>query len=216
MHVGSVNVATAPTELRSGSRTLRSGIGKHAADAPVEVGALGLAGDLIVQEKHHGGPDQAVYVYGETDYAWWSERLGRALEPGTFGENLTITELETGAALVGDRMRVGAEVVLEVTAGRIPCNTLTARMGIRGFARDFRKANRPGLYCRVLATGRLGAGDEVRYAAAASPTISVLELSELYYARAPKLEDLERALAAPICERARRECGDQLAALRSP
>jgi MOSC domain-containing protein YiiM len=220
MQVSSVNVATAPLRLRTGWRTVETGIGKQPASGPVEIGPAGLAGDLIASKQHHGGPDQAVYVYGEGDYAWWSERLGRSLAPGTFGENLTITELETGASLVGDRLQIGAAVVLEVTCGRIPCGTLTARMGIKGFTREFREAGRPGLYCRVIATGPVAAGDEVRYATAEGPTIGVVEFSEMFYAKSPPREQLERALAAPICLRGRRHSEAQLAALdvlaRSP
>ena len=214
--LSSVNIATGPTELRSGGRTIRSGIGKQPVAGPVEVCPLGLAGDLIASKKHHGGPDQAVYVYGESDYAWWEEHLGRSLEPATFGENLTVTGLESGGARVGDRMHVGGGVVLEVTCGRIPCNTLRARMGIRGFTRTFREAGRPGLYCRVLATGPVQAGDDVRYERTAEPTIGVLEFIDLFYEQAPTSAQLERALAAPICLRGRREHERQLAALRSP
>ena len=35
----------------------------------VEVMPLGLADDAVVDVKHHGGHDQAVYVYGAPDYA---------------------------------------------------------------------------------------------------------------------------------------------------
>jgi len=216
--VTSVNVALAPGELRIGSRVTRTGIYKQPAGEPVEIGPLGLVGDTIHSKKHHGGPDQAVYVYGTDDYAWWEAELGRELPPGTFGENLTVSGLASGDALVGDRMRVGAAVVLEVTSGRIPCGTLTARIGIRAFATRFRHAHRPGLYCRVIATGAARAGDGVVYERATLPTVGVVEFAEMYWAKPGELTvaQIERALAAPICERGRRETEDQLAALRSP
>ena len=178
--------STSPPRPRSCARAgapSETGIAKRPASGPVAIGPAGLAGDLIASKKHHGGPDQAVYVYGEQDYAWWSERLGRPLEPGTFGENLTVSELATGDALVGDRLHVGAEVVLEVTCGRIPCGTLTARMGIKGFTRDFREAGRPGLYCRVIEPGPVEAGDDVRYVTASGPTLGIVEFSEMFYAQ---------------------------------
>ena len=89
-------------------------------------------------------------------------------------------------------------------------------MGIRGFTRRFHEAGRPGLYCRVLATGPVQAGDGVRYERAAGPTIGVLEFIDLFYDKAPTSAQLERALAAPICERGRRAHERQLATLRSP
>jgi MOSC domain-containing protein YiiM len=227
MHVSSVNLAAAPSELRIGSRPTRTGIYKVPASGPVEIGPLGLAGDTIWAKKHHGGPDQAVYVYGEDEYAWWERELERELAPGTFGENLTVAGLASAKAIVGDRLHIGANlgsdptfaaVVLEVTCGRIPCGTLTARMGIRAFAQRFRKAARPGLYCRVISPGTVRAGDAVRYETTRQCTLGVVEFAELFYAEELTREQLERVLAAPICERGRREHEAQLAALdaRSP
>ncbi len=116
---------------------------------------MGLEGDSIVDKKNHGGRDQAVYIYGGADYAWWSRArpdLDHGYQPGTFGENLTISDLESAEYAVGDRLQIG-EVVLEVTAPRIPCVTLAARMGDPQFIKAFMAAERPGLYCRVIVEG---------------------------------------------------------------
>ena len=121
-----------------------TGIYKLPVEA-AQITAEGLADDAICDRENHGGVDQAVYVYGTPDYAWWSAELGRALAPGTFGENLTITDLASARLNVGDRLRIGA-VVLEVTAPRIPCVTLATRMGDPAFVKRFRHAERPGLY----------------------------------------------------------------------
>ncbi len=40
-----------------------------------------------------------------------------------FGENLTTTGIDVTDARIGDRWRVGDEVVLEVSVPRIPCRT---------------------------------------------------------------------------------------------
>ena len=39
----------------------------------IEVTRDGLAGDAIIDRKHHGGVDQAVYIYFADDYAFWGE-----------------------------------------------------------------------------------------------------------------------------------------------
>ena len=52
-----------------------TGIFKTPVEGPVMVGALGLEGDFIASAKHHGGPDQAVYIYGMGDYDFWREEL---------------------------------------------------------------------------------------------------------------------------------------------
>jgi MOSC domain-containing protein YiiM len=178
---------------------------------PVEVRELGLQGDGVGSPKHHGGPDQAAYAYGLPDYAWWEAALGRALPPATFGENLTITGLESGGCSVGDRLRIGT-ALFEVTSPRIPCATLARRMDDpRGFIRRFREARRPGLYLRVLEEGIVTAGDAVTYEPAAAGALPVLELQDLHYRRSATAAELERALAAPIAVRARRDLERRLA-----
>ena len=72
--------------------------------------------------------------------------------PGTFGENLTISELESAKFNIGDMLHIG-DVTLQVTAPRIPCSTFAARMGDPHWAKKFRQAERPGLYCRVFEGG---------------------------------------------------------------
>ena len=133
-------------------RVERTGIFKFPTNEAVKVTKLGLEGDVIVDKKHHGGPDQAVYVYGAADYEWWSKELGREIAPGTFGENLTIGELESAQFNIGDYLYVG-EVTLQVTAPRIPCGTFATRMDDPQWVKRFRHAERPGLYCRVIQEG---------------------------------------------------------------
>lgn len=168
-----------------------------------------MEGDAVVSTKHHGGPDPAVYVYGGADYAWWAERLSREVAPGTFGENLTISGLESATCNIGDRLNVG-QVVLEVTSPRIPCNTLESRMGIRGFAIQFRDAERPGLYCRVIREGCVSAGDAVMVEPFVGETVSVIEVYRDFYE--PELTEaaIRRFLAAPIAIRARAHKEQQL------
>src|SRR5215211_1617187 len=103
MELISINIGQARA-IRNGKASGTTGIYKSPVDAPVEITSLGLAGDVICDSGNHGGVDQAVYVYGTTDYAWWSAELERDLAPGTFGENLTISELESARLDIGDRL----------------------------------------------------------------------------------------------------------------
>src|SRR5215210_215226 len=106
--------------LQRKERVETTGIFKFPTGKAVKVTKLGLEGDVIVSKKHHGGLDQAIYVYGEADYAWWEKELGREILPGTFGENLTISDLESSRFNVGDMLHI-ADVTLQVSAPRIPC-----------------------------------------------------------------------------------------------
>lgn len=120
MRVLSVNVGQRrPIRAKTG----HSGIFKEPASGPVWVGESGLAGDHIADTRHHGGPSRAVYVFTRPDHAAWEAVLGRALPPGTFGENVLLSDLESAPLRVGQTLRLGA-AMLELTAPRIPCVTL--------------------------------------------------------------------------------------------
>lgn len=211
MRVTSVNVGREET-IQHGNRHFTTGIRKRAADGAVFIGADSVAGDTISDRKHHGGADQVVYAYSADDYAWWSEQLGHELEPGTFGENLTIEGLPTDMN-VGDRLLIG-EVLLEATAPRIPCSTLAAQMQDAGFGMAFRRAERPGIYFRVLNEGEVSAGDAVTCIDNPAPIVSILELYRLAYDLRPDPDTLERYLEAPLAERTRASIEDKLSAAR--
>jgi MOSC domain-containing protein YiiM len=211
MRVTSVNVGREET-IHHGDRHFTTGIRKRPADGAVFIGADSVAGDTISDRKHHGGADQVVYAYSADDYSWWSEQLGHELEPGTFGENLTIEGLPTDMN-VGDRLLIG-EVLLEATAPRIPCSTLAAQMQDAGFGMAFRRAERPGIYFRVLNEGEVSAGDAVTCIDNPAPIVSILELYRLAYNLRPDPDTLERYLEAPLAERTRASIEEKLSAAR--
>ena len=141
-------------------KTSKTGIFKHAVQGPVLIDQAGIVSDAVLNKKHHGGPDQAIYVMGSIDLDFWSRELGFAIEPGFFGENLIIEGLDSAKMNVGDQL-MAAEVALEVTAARIPCATLSARVGDAYFAPRFKKAGQPGFYCRVLKGGMIAPEETV-------------------------------------------------------
>ncbi|MEU8601950.1 MOSC domain-containing protein [Streptomyces sp. NB004] len=147
-----------------------TGIDKRPADGPVRVaapgpkgvGASGLAGDAVCDTRHHGGDDQAVYAMAREDLDAWEHELGRPLAHGSFGENLTTTGLDVSGALIGERWRVGPDLLLEVTSGRIPCRTFQGHMGEERWMKRFMEKAAPGAYFRVVEPGEIRAGDAVR------------------------------------------------------
>ncbi|MEJ8648795.1 MOSC domain-containing protein [Streptomyces sp. MS1.AVA.3] len=146
-----------------------TGIDKRPVDGPVPVtapgpkgtGGSGLAGDAVVDLRHHGGDDQAVYAYAREDLDDWQRELGRELANGFFGENLTTSGVEVTGARIGERWRVGPQLLLEVTSPRIPCRTFHGWLGERGWLKRFTQAAVPGAYLRVIEAGEIRAGDAV-------------------------------------------------------
>ncbi|MFI9077762.1 MOSC domain-containing protein [Streptomyces sioyaensis] len=146
-----------------------TGIDKRPVDGPVAVtapgpkgtGGSGLAGDAVVNLRHHGGDDQAVYAYSREDLDDWQRELGRELANGSFGENLTTSGVEVTGALIGERWRVGPRLLLEVSCPRIPCQTFQGWLGEHGWLKRFAQAAVPGAYLRVIESGEIRAGDAV-------------------------------------------------------
>lgn len=182
----------------------RTGIFKRPADGPVRVEMDGLHGDHIGSVKYHGGPDQAVYLYSAQDYAWWSEQLERDLPYGIFGENLTVSDLGPNPPRVGDRWQIG-DVLLEISAPRIPCLTLAQRMDDPQFVKKFAQANRGGCYARVLNTGVVQTGDEVSIHPTAEDHPEIDSLFSLSHRRDKDLDLIRRGLRSPVAMRCRED-----------
>jgi MOSC domain-containing protein YiiM len=174
----------------------KTGINKLAIQGPIMVDAEGLVGDAILNRKHHGGVDQAVYIEGSIDLDWWQAELGRDLPYGTFGENLVIEGLESAMLAAGDRLAIG-EVLLEITSARIPCATFAAKMGEPTFVKRYTRAARPGAYARVLQGGMVEAGQSVEFTPWTGDRVTMREMMATF---GRKLSETDRAryLAAPV------------------
>lgn len=198
MHLASINVAQ-PQQLGR----FKTGIVKIPQSGSCHLTSLGLEGDHVLDKKFHGGQDQAIYCYGQSDYDWWEIELDRKLHPGTFGENLTIGGLTCQSVAVGDQFRIG-EVIVEVTAPRIPCAVLGEKMGDSKFPVAFRLAERPRFYCRVLSEGVLEQDAQIKYSQIDSANrLSLIELFRINYEKNPSKKTLETVLKAPIASRER-------------
>jgi MOSC domain-containing protein YiiM len=85
-------------------------------------------------------------------------RLGLALGPGDFAENLTTEGLDLVSLPVGTRLSVGKDVILEVTQIGKECHTGCA------IFQQIGKCIMPkeGVFARVVCQGLVRAGDELR------------------------------------------------------
>ncbi|MER7946194.1 MOSC domain-containing protein [Streptomyces sp. NPDC096079] len=166
----SVNVGRARAVEYTDAASGMTGIDKRPVDGPVRieapgapgVGASGVAGDSVCDLRFHGGDDRAAYAFAREDMDLWEEELGRELANGSFGENLTTRGLDVNGALIGERWRIGEEVVLEVTGGRIPCRTFAGFVEEKGWVKRFTRSEAgPGALLRVIVPGEVRAGDPI-------------------------------------------------------
>jgi MOSC domain-containing protein YiiM len=127
-----------------------------------EVTVNGVAGDRQRDRRHHGGPSRAVSLYSH-DLIRALQAEGHAITPGSAGENLTIAGLHWPALQVGDRLRIGQRLRIEITGYATPCENIIDSFEGGKFIRISQKVN-PGwsrLYARVLDEGTVREGDAV-------------------------------------------------------
>ena len=122
----------------------------------------GLDGDRQRNRGVHGGPDRAVCLFSlEVIQALQAE--GHDVQPGSTGENLTVAGVDWPKLTVGDLVRVGEEVLLEITSYTAPCER-NARWFADGDYNRISEKHFPGssrLYARVLGEGIVRKGDRV-------------------------------------------------------
>lgn len=120
-----------------------------------------VVSDAIVNRKHHGGIEQAVYAYGENHYGYWKEKYPNAdFDFGMFGENLTISNLDETQIHSGEQYKLGTAII-EVTKPRDPCMKLGVRFGTQDILKPFWNSTMCGVYFKVLQKGKVRPGDEL-------------------------------------------------------
>jgi MOSC domain-containing protein YiiM len=191
--VVSVNVGR-PAPFATGRRVVQSAIVKRPLGGRVPVRGTNLGGDEQGDKVHHGGRDQSVYAYSSEDAAWWSERIGRELQPAAFGENLTLEGVDVSGARIGERWRIGT-AELQITGPRVPCFKLEARIGVRGLQRAFLEAGRPGAYLAIVGEGELEAGDAVEIVHRPAHDVSVALALEVLLLDRSRVGELAAARA---------------------
>ncbi|MEM7304998.1 MAG: MOSC domain-containing protein, partial [Pseudomonadota bacterium] len=196
MKIESINIAK-PIEIDYAGRKVETGIYKTPVSQSVVVSKLGLDGDHIIDKSVHGGEDQAVYLYSQDDNEWWSKTLNRTIEPGTFGENLTISSFSTDMLKIGDRLHINS-VVLEITAPRTPCYKLANKMGDPKFVKTFVQAVKPGAYARVIEEGELNVGDEVTIEKCTQDYALIHDIFIEWHTSKKSADTLKKALESPI------------------
>jgi TatD DNase family protein len=90
----------------------------------------------------------------------WLENLktkGYRTEPGEFGEQIIIQNLEVAQLTPGDQMQIGKSAVIEITKARTGCERLEAAQGLSNEA----FGGFVGMMAKIVAGGDIRVGDEV-------------------------------------------------------
>lgn len=160
------------------NKTVETGIYKHPTNAPIFLGEEDVVNDAVIDRKHHGGIDQAVYGYSFKHYDYFKNLYPDLdFEFGMFGENLTFDDLNEEEITVGSTYKLG-ECILEVTKPRQPCSKLGIKFDTQKIVKQFWNTSFSGIYFRVLKTGFVNVGDELELIQKQKNTPTIAEVYE--------------------------------------
>lgn len=182
-----------------GPKGIPSGFVKTRRDGPVAIGTGGLDGDQRTDLGNHNAPDKAVYAYNTSSYPLWRAACpehAALLEPGGFGENLTVEGLDEAAVCIGDIVTIGA-VRLQVTEPREPCFKLALRFADTGMIKAMVRNGLCGWYHRVLTPGTVTAGDAVVIAERLNPGWTIARFHRFITGGAAGRDEIEAFAALP-------------------
>ncbi len=139
----------------------RGGVPKRPV-AEAMVDEQGITIDHQSDRRSHGGISRALCLFS-LEQIVELRKEGHDVEPGSTGENVTTLGVDWSKVLPGARMRLGQEVLVEITDYASPCwkNAVWFRDG------DFNRLNHkvnPGcsrMYAKVLEGGTIRPGDHI-------------------------------------------------------
>ncbi|MEU5261846.1 MOSC domain-containing protein [Amycolatopsis sp. NPDC021455] len=176
-------------------RPVLSAITKARVTAPeLALTELNLDGDRQADLKVHGGVDKAVYVYPAEHYPAWAAD-GFDVEPGGFGENVSVTGATEAGVRIGDVWAWG-DALVQVSQPRQPCFKLAMKTGRKDVGPAMIDSARSGWYLRVLRPGTVPTSGAIELVERAdAPTVEEVHLVAFTnFGRLPA-EHLDAALA---------------------
>lgn len=178
-------------------RPWTSAIAKQPVTGAIWAGKMGMAGDVQVDRRVHGGVDKAVLAYGLDHYPGWRELLARPeVGPGWFGENLDVEGADERVMCIGDRISIGP-AHFEVSQPRGPCSTLNRRFHRRDMVKLVHEHHAYGWYFRVLVEGWIESGMPLKLVDRPYPQWPVREATEVRVGKASRREEAARLAACP-------------------
>ncbi|KAI1086634.1 PK beta-barrel-protein domain-containing protein-like protein [Rostrohypoxylon terebratum] len=178
-----LGVRTGKIRPLGGVKGLLSAINKQPRGGKVRLKVGGLAGD----ERHyinHKSPDNAIHQYDPRHYEEWKRILPERehkFKVGAFGENISSAHLSESNLCVGDKFRIGPEVIVQVTMLRQPCYKLNHRFEYKKMSSLIQSTGYTGWYYRVIQGGEIQEGDEMELIERINPHWSLKRLHHILY-----------------------------------
>jgi MOSC domain-containing protein YiiM len=195
VEIVSINVGK-PASIKGQNKELFTGIIKSPVSSVLYLSGTQLEGDGQADLENHGGPDKALCVYCQEHYAYWEPILGKRLDPGAFGENITASGLLESEVCIGDTF------------------SLAERHAVPDFVSKVQTTGFSGYYFRVLQEGELPLNPQIELISRNPMGVTILFVNNILYHDKRNLEGIQRILAVPeLSEKLRLSLNKRLAEL---
>lgn len=192
MNVLSVNISQRK-KIKWKNKTVETGIFKKPVDA-IFIDKYGVTNDHVANLEHHGGEDMAVYAYCKDHYNYFQElHPNVTFYDGIFGENLTVSHLIETDVFIGDVFQVG-EAIIQVSQPRFPCFKLGIVFDTQTIVKQYLHSTYTGFYFRVLQTGTVKKGDDIKRIKKAKNSMTVADVYSIYTTNKGNTAFIQKAL----------------------
>lgn len=197
MQIISTNIAQ-PVTIEWQGQSVQTGIYKFGVEVPIFLGTEDVEKDHVLDRRYHGGPDKACYLYSADHYQFWQSKYpDKDWKWGMFGENLTVTGLDESEIRIGDRYQIG-DALVQVSQPRQPCFKLGVRFGDQNVVKEFWNSPYPGVYVRVLKSGKVKKGDELLLIDHDPNSLSVSQVFSIFTGNRNNFEMIQKAIQEPF------------------
>ena len=194
MKILSINISL-PKKITFNKKILNTSIFKIPVNKKVNIKKTGIEGDKQADLKSHGGVNKRVYAYSYKHYKYWGELLKKdfSKDYGLIGENLTIDDFDEKEFFIGDEFQI-SNVILKITQPRIPCYKLGIKMNEKDFVNFFINYGHLGMYMKVIKSGFIEKGDNIKLIRRNKDTMTIYEISKLIFDKNDNVEKMKKAL----------------------
>ena len=181
---------------------ITSAIYKQQHHGPVFCGQTGLDGDEHGFNEH-GGIERAVHQYNPEHYPDWQAEgppYPELYETGAYGENIATTNMNEDNVCIGDKIKLGDDILLEVSEPRHPCYKLNSRFQWPRALKRTIQTGRAGWNMRVLQTGEIRKGDAISLVERPFPKWSILNVQRVIRGKSVPLQLLAECTHLPMTD----------------
>jgi MOSC domain-containing protein YiiM/ferredoxin-NADP reductase len=197
-----LQIRTGKVKHHSLGGEITSAIHKKQHHGSVFCGRTGLDGDEHAFSEH-GGTERAVHQYNPEHYPDWQAEgppNPELYETGAYGENIATTNMNEHNVCIGDKFKLGDDMLLEVSEPRHPCYKLNSRFQWPKALKRTIQTGRAGWNMRVLQTGKIRKGDAISLLERPFPKWSILNVQRVIRGQNVPLQLLAECARLPMTD----------------